>query len=126
MDQIVLGAAAIGAAVGFWQGAVKQVANTIGVLAGVVLAAMFHRQCAGLVAQWTGTEGGTAQALAFLIIVVAVPIGLGIAATLLTMFLKVVRLNFLNRLMGAAVGAACYGLLAFFATYIMNQWSLNP
>lgn len=126
MDHLVLGAAAIGAAVGFWQGAFKQVANTVGVFAGVALAAMFFRQCTGLVAQWTGTSGGTAQTIAFIAIAVMVPIALGIVASLLTRLLKAVHLNFLNRLLGAAIGAACYGLLAFCAVYIMNQWALNP
>lgn len=123
MDQLVVGAAVLGAAVGLWQGALKQIANTVGVVAGLMLAVMFHRQCAALVAQWTDTSGGTAQTIAFLAIVLLVPLALGIAASLLTALFKVVHINFLNRLLGAAIGAICYGLLAFIARYMAEQWA---
>ena len=125
LEHIVPAAALIGALAGFWQGAFKQVANMVGVAAGVVLALLFHQEAAAWVGLVTGTEGATANTLAFVAIVVLVPIALGIVASLLTQLFKAVRLNFLNRLAGALIGALCYGLLAWFALYILETFSLN-
>lgn len=124
MEHLVPAAALIGAVVGFWQGAFKQVAGMVGMAAGVVLACMFHKEAAAFVEFLTGITGPAAATLAVLVLVIGVPILLGVLAALLTRLFKAVRLNFLNRLAGALIGAVCYGLLALFARYVMDLLSL--
>lgn len=116
-------AALIGAVVGFWQGAFKQVANMVGVAAGVVLAILFHKEAAAFVEFLTGVTGSAAATLAVLVLVIGVPIVLGVLAALLTKLFKAVRLNFLNRLAGALIGGLCYGLLALFARYVIDTFA---
>lgn len=109
---IVLG---LGAVIGFYQGAFKQIANLLGVLVCIILAATLYKQCGDFLAVKSGASASVAQIAAFVLIVIIVPVLLGILASLLTKLFSTMHLGALNRLLGAVIGVVCYGLLLSFA-----------
>ena len=106
---------ALGVAIGCYQGAFKQIANLLGVVVGIIIAASFYKQGGELLASKCGASAGIAQVVAFVILVIIVPVCLGFVATLLTKLFSSIHLGFLNRLAGAVIGVVCYGLLLSFA-----------
>lgn len=101
----------IGAVIGFKQGAFKQVANFLGVAVGLLIAATLYHQFGDFLADKTGASIGFGRFIAFILIVIVVPIALGWVAAFFTEFFKKLKLNFLNRLLGAAVGVICYAII---------------
>lgn len=95
---------------GFCQGAFKQVAQSAGVVLGLVIAASLYSSFGDTLAQQTGSGESFSRVIAFVLIVIIVPMALGVVASLLTRLLKTLHMSFLNRLAGAAIGFVCYGL----------------
>ena len=130
MDTRIMAVLAIGAIIGFWQGAFKQIANFIGVALGIILASALYQQCGDYLAQLSGANVSVGHTVAFIGIVILVPIALGWIASLLTKAASVVYLGFLNRLMGAVLGAASYMLVLSFAFNVMDfldsQYGYKP
>jgi len=108
MTILIIAVAIIGALVGFYQGALKQVANMAGIFVGLVIAVMLYEKFGKALANLTGTEQSTAEIIAFIAIVILLPLVLGWVASLLTKAFKVVHLNFINRLAGAVIGFVSY------------------
>jgi membrane protein required for colicin V production len=108
MTILIIAVAIIGALVGFYQGALKQVANMAGIFVGLVIAVMLYEKFGKALANLTGTEQYTAEIIAFIAIVILLPLVLGWVASLLTKAFKVVHLNFINRLAGAVIGFVSY------------------
>lgn len=121
---------ALGAAIGCYQGAFKQIANLLGVVVGIIIAASFYKQGGELLASKCGASAGIAQVVAFVILVIIVPICLGFVATLLTKLFSSIHLGFLNRLAGAVIGVVCYGLLLSFAfnvyDFVESKFGFSP
>lgn len=121
---------ALGAAIGCYQGAFKQIANLLGVLVGIILAATLYKQCGDFLAVKSGASIGVAQIAAFVLIVIIVPVLLGFAATLLTKLFSTIHLGCLNRLLGAFIGVVCYGLLLSFAfnvyDFVESKFGYSP
>ena len=111
MTLLIIIVAIIGALVGYYQGAIKQIANLAGIILGLVLAVMAYGKFGKVLADFTGTEQTTANIIAFIAIVVLFPIVLGLVATVLTKAVKAIHLSFINRLAGAVVGAVGYLLI---------------
>lgn len=111
MDTLIYIVLLAGAIIGFCQGAFKQAAQCAGIFLGLVIAASLYQSFGDMLADKTGADAGLGRIVAFIIIVILVPIVLGWAATLLTKLFKALNINFFNRLAGAVIGAACYGLL---------------
>ena len=101
----------VGAIIGFKQGAFKQIANFVGVVAGLILAAMLYHQFGDYLADKTGASVGFGRLIAFVLIVIVVPILLGWIASLLTAIFTKLKINCLNRLVGAVIGVVCYAMI---------------
>ena len=121
---------ALGAAIGCYQGAFKQIANLLGVVVGIIIAASFYKQCGEVLASKCGASAGIAQIVAFVILVILVPVCLGFVATLLTKLFSSIHLGCLNRLAGAVIGVVCYGLLLSFAfnvyDFVESKFGYSP
>lgn len=115
----------IGTVVGYRQGALKQIANFLGVALGLFVAAVAYHQFGDFLADKTGAAVGIGRVLAFAVIVVFVPLILGWIATLLAGILKKLKLNFFNRLVGAAVGFVSYLLILSVAFNIFDFVASN-
>jgi len=79
-----------------------------GIFVGLVIAVMLYEKFGKALANLTGTEQSTAEIIAFIAIVILLPLVLGWVASLLTKAFKVVHLNFINRLAGAVIGFVSY------------------
>lgn len=115
----------IGAIIGFKQGAFKQVAHFLGVAVGLLIAATLYQQFGDFMADKTGASIGFGRLIAFVLIVIVVPIALGWLAAFFTEFFKKLKLNFLNRLLGALVGVICYALILSFALNLYDFVASN-
>ncbi|MCH5174879.1 MAG: CvpA family protein [Prevotellaceae bacterium] len=115
----------IGVIVGYRQGALKQIANFLGIALGLVIAAVAYHQFGDFLADKTGAAVGIGRILAFVVIVVFVPLILGWVASLLAEILKKLKLNFFNRLIGAAVGFVSYALILSVAFNILDFIASN-
>lgn len=115
----------VGAIIGFKQGAFKQVAHFLGVAVGLLIAATLYHQFGDFLADKTGASIGFGRLIAFVLIVIVVPIVLGWIAAFLTEFFKKLKLNFLNRLVGAVVGVLCYALILSVALNLFDFVSSN-
>lgn len=111
MDILIYIVLGLGAVVGFKQGAFKQVANFLGVAVGLLLAATLYHQFGDFLADKTGASMGFGRLIAFVLVVIVVPIALGWVAAFLTEFFKKLKLDFLNRLIGSLVGVFSYALI---------------
>jgi len=110
----------VGAVVGFCQGAFKQIAKFAGVFAGVIIASMYFERVGDFLSTTTGTSTSVAKTMAYVLIMIVVPILLGWVASLLTKLFSEMHLGFLNRLSGAAIGVVCYLFLLSFAFNLMD------
>ncbi|MBQ9640480.1 MAG: CvpA family protein [Bacteroidaceae bacterium] len=130
MNTLIYIVLAVGAAIGFYQGAFKQIANFIGVALGLFLASMLYQQCGDYLADKSGASASTAHMVAFVIIVILVPVVLGWIASLLTKAVSCIHLGFLNRMAGAALGVFSYGLVLSFACngmdFIESKFGYHP
>ncbi len=84
MDTLIYIVLAVGAVIGLWQGAFKQIANFLGVIAGLILAVTMYEKFGNYLSEKIGSEDGYVYVIAFVLIVIIVPVALGILATLLT------------------------------------------
>ena len=115
----------IGAIMGFNQGAFKQIAHFLGIALGLLIAATLYHQFGDFLADKTGASIGFGRVIAFVVIVIVVPIALGWIAAFLTEFFKKLRLNFLNRIIGAVVGVVGYGLILSVAFNLLDFVASN-
>lgn len=125
MDILLYFVLIVGAFIGWKQGAFKQVAHFLGVAVGLLIAATLYHQFGDFLADKTGASIGFGRLIAFVLIVIVVPIALGWIAAFLTEFFKKLKLNFLNRIIGALVGVACYALMLSVALNLFDFIASN-
>lgn len=119
LDLIILIAFVAGAVIGFMNGFVKQLASIIGLFIGLILARILFGAVGEQLASEMGTSRTFGQILAFVLIWLIVPIGISILARVLTKLLEAIRLGFVNRWFGSALGAIKYLLiLSMFFNFI--------
>lgn len=111
MNILIIAVAILGALVGFHQGALKQIASMFGIIIGLFAAVLLYNQFGNYLADLTGTDPGISQLIAFVAIVILMPIALGWLASLLTKAFKVVHINFINKFAGAVIGFVSYMLI---------------
>lgn len=125
MDILLYFVLIAGAFIGWKQGAFKQVAHFLGVAVGLLIAATLYHQFGDFLADKTGASIGFGRLIAFVLIVIVVPIALGWIAAFLTEFFKKLKLNFLNRIIGALVGVVCYALMLSVALNLFDFIASN-
>ena len=109
IDIIILVLIGIGVIQGLMKGSIKQLAQIVGFVAGLLLARGLFSTVAEQLAPALGTSITIAQILSFILIWVAVPIGCSLIASVLTKALDVINLGWLNRLAGAMLGPLVQG-----------------
>ncbi len=125
MEILIYAVLLVGAIIGFRQGAFKQIANFVGVIAGLAIAATLYQQFGDMLADKAGTSSSFGRLIAFVLIVIIVPVILGWVASLLTVFFKKLNINFINRLIGALIGVVSYGLILSIALNLYDFISSN-
>lgn len=125
MDILIYIVLIVGAVIGYKQGAFKQVAHFLGVAVGLLIAATLYHQFGDFLADKTGASIGFGRLIAFVLIVIIVPLALGWLAAFFTEFFKKLKLNFLNRIVGALVGVVCYALILSVALNLFDFIASN-
>lgn len=120
MNLLIVVVLLVGAVVGFSQGAFKQIAHSLGVIVGLVLATMLYKQFGEYLSDKVGASWEFGSVIAFVLIVIIVPVALGFLASFLTKLFSTLKIGFLNRMAGALIGLACYCLLMSFAFNVMD------
>ena len=120
IDIIILVLIGIGVIQGLMKGSIKQLAAVVGFVAGLLLARALFGTVAEQLAPALGTSITIAQILSFILIWVAVPIGCSLIASVLTKALNVINLGWLNRLLGALLGAVKVMLLVGIGIYVLE------
>lgn len=104
VDIILAFPLAIGAIKGFSRGFFLEIASVIGLVVGVILAATFADHLGVLVSGYVEWSQHTIKIIAFVLIFILVIIGVKMLARLFQKFLKMIGLNFLNRIAGLGAG----------------------
>jgi len=105
IDIIILVLLLAGAITGFRKGFIKQLASLAGLIIGLIAAKMLYVAVGDKLIGTITTNPTFAHSLAFVLIWVVVPIVFTLVASLLTKALEIISLGWLNRLLGAALGA---------------------
>ncbi|MDO4949537.1 MAG: CvpA family protein [Bacteroidales bacterium] len=112
LDIILWVLIAIGVIEGLLKGALKQVAWIVGLIVGLLVARGLYSMVGATIAPMVGVPITIANILAFILIWIIVPFAFLGVAMLLTKALKAVHLGWLNRVLGAVVGALKFILMA--------------
>lgn len=120
VDLVFLFLLLAGAVTGFIKGFIKQLASILGFIVGLLAAkALYVSLAAKLYPAITESVTG-AQALAFCMIWIAVPLLFALAASLLTKAMEAISLGGVNRLLGAVLGVAKTFLLLCLLVYVVE------
>ena len=111
IDIIILIALGAGVIVGFMKGFIRQLASILGLIVGLLVAKALYTSLAVKLCPTVTDSMTVAQILAFVIIWIAVPLIFTLVASVLTKALEAVSLGWLNRMLGAGLGALKYLLL---------------
>lgn len=111
IDIIILIALGAGVIIGFMKGFIRQLASILGLIVGLLAAKALYTSLAVKLCPTVTDSMTVAQILAFVIIWIAVPLIFTLVASVLTKAMEAVSLGWLNRLLGAGLGALKYFLL---------------
>ena len=111
IDIIILIALGAGVIIGFMKGFIRQLASILGLIVGLLAAKALCTSLAVKLCPTVTDSMTVAQILAFVIIWIAVPLIFTLVASVLTKAMEAVSLGWLNRLLGAGLGALKYLLL---------------
>ena len=111
IDIIILIALGAGVIVGFMKGFIRQLASILGLIVGLLAAKALYTSLAVKLCPTVTDSMTVAQVLAFVIIWITVPLIFTLVASVLTKALEAVSLGWLNRMLGAGLGALKYLLL---------------
>lgn len=104
LDWIIVAFIGIGVVIGYSKGIIRQLASLVGLVAGLLIARAMFAKVGETLAAELGASLTFAQVLAFVLIGVLVPVGFLLLASVMTKAVEVVRLGFVNRLLGAGMG----------------------
>ncbi len=108
---------------GIFTGLVREVLSLAGFVAGILLAYGFYPLLARELIRYTQGLEYLSEAVAFFLIFLVVVVIFKIVASLITGLLMIVRLSWLNRLLGGVAGVVKGGILSLF---IINTILLIP
>ena len=111
IDIILLVVIGAGAVIGFIKGFIRQLASILGLIVGLLAAKALYVSVAERVFSKITDSMTFAQILAFVVIWVVVPLLFLLVASLLTKAMEAISLGWLNRWLGAGLGALKFLLL---------------
>lgn len=112
IDIIILIAVGVGAVRGFMKGFIRQLASILGLVVGLLAAKALYVSLAEKLCPVVTDSMTVAQVLSFIMIWIAIPLIFTVVASVLTKAMEVISLGWLNRLLGAGLGALKFLLLA--------------
>ena len=127
VDVTIVTALIVSAVLGLFWGLIRQVAATFGLVLGIFLAGSFYKSLAGV---FHPPEGGgliadpnVANAVAFVLILIGVSLGIGIIASILRTVLGLLFLGWIDHLLGALLGVIQMALLMAVIIFVAAFWN---
>lgn len=121
LDIVILIIFAAGVVRGIMKGFIKQLASLLGLVVGLLAARALYATVAERLSPMLGDSPTMSRVAAFLLIWIAVPLLFSLVASLLTKAIEAIRLGWLNRWLGAGLGAIKY-LLAASVLICVVEW----
>ncbi len=112
VDIILIVVLVVGIVRGYMAGFINQLASLLGLVVGLVVARAMYGALADKLYSTVTDSMTAAQVMAFVLIWLAVPVAFAIVAFALTKLMSVVSLGWVNRWLGAGLGAIKYVLFA--------------
>ena len=112
IDIVLIIVLAVGIILGFSKGFLRQLASILGLIVGLIAAKALYASLAEKISPIVDGAMTAAHIISFLAIWILVPLLFVFVASLLTKALEVIHLGWLNRIMGAILGALKYLLFA--------------
>jgi membrane protein required for colicin V production len=111
LDIIIIVVFLAGAIVGFSKGLIKQLASLLGLVVGLFAARALYASLAVKLMPAIGTSMSVAQILSFILIWTVTPMVFMILASVISRAMDIISIGWLNRYLGAGLGALKYMLL---------------
>ena len=112
IDVIICVLLVIGLISGLRDGLVKQIAGLAGLIGGLLLGRMFYTPVGEWLATAFGMSEEASRVVAFIVMLLVVPLLFSLLGWLVEKLLRAVSLNWVNRLLGGIVGILKFALLA--------------
>ena len=120
LDWFIAGIISLGVAIGCIKGAIRQLASIVGLLTGLLVARALFVVVGDRLGEELGTSVTFARILAFILIGVLVPVVFLFLSSALTRIVNGLQLGWVNRLLGAGLGAVKYMLLVSIAIHCLE------
>ena len=111
IDIIIAVLLVLGLINGLRDGLVNQVAGLAGLIGGLLIGRAFYLPLGGWLISTFGMADHAAHVIAFILILIIVPLLLNLAGWLVSKLLQFICLGWINRLLGGLVGALKFALL---------------
>lgn len=111
IDIIVAVLLVVGLVTGIKDGLVKRVLGLAGLIAGLIVGKKIYLSVAAKLTPFLGTSEKTTQIVAFVLILIAVPLIFSLIAWLIGNLLKTAGLGWVNRLLGGIIGVITNALV---------------
>ncbi|HVN27927.1 MAG TPA: CvpA family protein [Candidatus Binataceae bacterium] len=106
LDFAIVIALSIGAIYGLSHGAIRMFTSVLALVGGIYFASIYYPNAATLIAKQFGVAPTSASVIGYLVLFAALFFVIEMVGTMLTRTLSVVHLNWIDRLVGAGLGAA--------------------
>ena len=111
LDIVIIAFFVWGAVSGFMKGFIKQLATLLGIIVGLLAAKALYSMVAEQYISKITESATVAQIIAFVLIWIGVPLLFALFAEIFTRALEVISLGWLNRFLGAGLGALKFLIL---------------
>lgn len=112
LDFLILAIVGVGAIYGLMRGALRMATSIVALIAGVYIASIYYPRVAGFAEREFALKPTTAAAVGYAVVFVAVFAVIAVAGGAFARLLHIVRLGWIDRLSGAALGVAAASALA--------------
>lgn len=120
VDIVILVLLLIGAVSGLTRGFFKELATIGGLIVGLIVARVLYVSLAELLAPYLNTSMMLVQVLSFIVIWLAVPLGLSVLASVLTKAVNALYLGWVNRLAGIVLGVVKFALVIGLVFWVLD------
>ncbi len=120
-DIIILAFAAFGLLAGLIKGLVKEALGLIGLVLSFLIAKLFAPEFCEYIHKWVNWHEQVRYMVSWLAIFVAVALVTSLLSYLITKAVQAIQLGFINRLLGAVLGAVKY---VFIISLILNLYNI--
>jgi len=124
LDYAIITVIGLGAIYGLSRGALRMITSLLSLVGGLYAASLYHQAAANVAGREFGANSTTAHILGYVAVFVLVFLAIEIVGHAVIRLIQLVRMGWIDRLIGGATGAAVAGIVLGFA--IMAMMVLLP